>query len=374
MKLSKFDLRKRISIKGNIYEDDYSELLHIINSMSGNIQDNINTEIGNLGILAYDDLVEKARLGTTIIDGGYIRTELLTADNIVAGTLNAGVVSVTNLDAGNIATGELDADFIDVDDLFAENITLTGDIQSDNFSSGVTGWKIDGATDSVEFNDGTITGATIQTGTDGKRVVIDNSVITFWDNSDNSMSLYGEDDLIYTTSSFFCEAALVKGIRIGESLDGDSCPITITKTSADSTIMEFTNLHATKTAVDLLIPGYININSLEIGGTEIINSDKELITCDYKGNSISTTYTAAKCTDASADQTSSHTADDASNYTGNPIDEQYIDSDIARDDELVTTSESTSAPSGGKNSDVHYDTLKEDIYMKIAGTWRMIQL
>ena len=39
------------------------------------------------GDLATLDLVETAQLGTTVIVGGYIKTSLLTADNIIAGTL-----------------------------------------------------------------------------------------------------------------------------------------------------------------------------------------------------------------------------------------------------------------------------------------------
>lgn len=44
------------------------------------------------GDLAYEDMVEKAKLGTTIISGGYIVTDLLTADNIVTGTLTGRTV------------------------------------------------------------------------------------------------------------------------------------------------------------------------------------------------------------------------------------------------------------------------------------------
>lgn len=39
------------------------------------------------GAMAYENLVEKAKLGSTIISGGYIKTDLLTADNIITGTL-----------------------------------------------------------------------------------------------------------------------------------------------------------------------------------------------------------------------------------------------------------------------------------------------
>jgi len=47
----------------------------------------------NAGAMAYEDLVEAAKLGSTIISGGYIRSNLLTADNIVAGTLVVGTAS-----------------------------------------------------------------------------------------------------------------------------------------------------------------------------------------------------------------------------------------------------------------------------------------
>lgn len=44
------------------------------------------------GDLAYEDVVEKAKLGTTIIQGGYIKTDLLTASNITTGTLTGVTV------------------------------------------------------------------------------------------------------------------------------------------------------------------------------------------------------------------------------------------------------------------------------------------
>jgi len=44
------------------------------------------------GDMAYEDLVEASKLGTTIISGGYIKTTLLTATNIVTGTLTGRTV------------------------------------------------------------------------------------------------------------------------------------------------------------------------------------------------------------------------------------------------------------------------------------------
>jgi hypothetical protein len=59
------------------------------------------------GNLAYYNLVRTAMEDETIIVGGYIETSLLTADNIVTGTLYANLVNIVNLNANNISTGTL---------------------------------------------------------------------------------------------------------------------------------------------------------------------------------------------------------------------------------------------------------------------------
>jgi len=73
----------------------------------------INKLESSLGNLAYKDLVEKAELGQTIIEGGHIRADLLTADNIVTGTLqDKQGKSYINLDDGKfgLADGKLTYD------------------------------------------------------------------------------------------------------------------------------------------------------------------------------------------------------------------------------------------------------------------------
>ena len=62
----------------------------------------------------------------------------------------------------------------------------------------------------------------------------------------------------------------------------------------------------------------------------------------------------------------------ADNITSGTLDKDYIDSDIARDTELVDTTESAEPPEGGKNGDVWRWEVNGNIYMKIAGTWRRI--
>ena len=50
-----------------------------------------------LGSLAYKNLVEKAELGTTVISGGYIKSELIEVDAILAGKIGAASITTGNL-------------------------------------------------------------------------------------------------------------------------------------------------------------------------------------------------------------------------------------------------------------------------------------
>lgn len=64
----------------------------------------------DLGDLAFEDAVEKAMLGTTIIQGGYLRTGFVDASRIDTGTLNANQVNIEAKDGANntvIKLGEI---------------------------------------------------------------------------------------------------------------------------------------------------------------------------------------------------------------------------------------------------------------------------
>ena len=68
-------------------------------SMFGSsVQNTINGKVdsSDLGDLAFADKVEKAQLGTTIISGGYIKTELINSDAIVANIANIGGFTIEN--------------------------------------------------------------------------------------------------------------------------------------------------------------------------------------------------------------------------------------------------------------------------------------
>ena len=64
----------------------------------------------DLGDLAFEDAVEKAMLGTTIIEGGYLKTGFVNASRIDTGTLNANQVTIEAKDGDNntvIKLGEI---------------------------------------------------------------------------------------------------------------------------------------------------------------------------------------------------------------------------------------------------------------------------
>ena len=205
-----------------------------------------------LGDLATEDMVELAKLGTTVVSGGYILTSLINATAVVA-----AVANITHtLTIGNAST--------------------SGTIQSYGFVSGSTGWQISKSGFEVnngDINGGTITGATVQTGTNGQRVVMDSSKLTFWDSSNNDIDLYGYDDAIYTPGEIVAALGLYtdadmqsSGIILGLAEDSQSKPVYFSKGDTDNTIT-LVNLHATDTEVNLVVPGDIQGEHKAADGT-----------------------------------------------------------------------------------------------------------
>lgn len=82
--------------------------------LDSSTQSTINNKVstGTLGSLAYQSLVEQAQLGTTIIQGGYIRSELITASRITTGEMSAnrivgGTIRGASLRLSDSAIGAL---------------------------------------------------------------------------------------------------------------------------------------------------------------------------------------------------------------------------------------------------------------------------
>lgn len=83
-----------------------------------------------LGTLAYDDVVEIAKLGETVIVGGYLLTELLDAEAI-----KADIVQTTDLNADRITSGTIDTERLDADSIIAE-IVQVADLNANKITSG----------------------------------------------------------------------------------------------------------------------------------------------------------------------------------------------------------------------------------------------
>jgi ribosomal protein S17 len=119
-----------------------------------NAKNYADAKVADLGDMAYQDVVELAKLGTTVIEGGYINSSLLTADNIVTGTLDASNIVVTNLSADSITAGTLDTNRVGDNTIAAIKLQLDswysveekpGLILSQRFGEGFTtdanNWK-----------------------------------------------------------------------------------------------------------------------------------------------------------------------------------------------------------------------------------------
>lgn len=89
----------------------------------------IKLEKGNKGTdwsESPQDKIEKAKLGNTIIQGGYIAADLLDIAAIRAGTVTAAYINTLQLDAASIKTGKFSADRLELGSIFITPGQVTG--------------------------------------------------------------------------------------------------------------------------------------------------------------------------------------------------------------------------------------------------------
>ena len=99
--------------------------------ISGTINNNNNAFAQRLGYLSYADMVSKATAGQTIINGGYLRGELIEANSITAGQIDAyaitgkqitgGTINGTDINGVRITGAIIKASFID----YTSNLALS---------------------------------------------------------------------------------------------------------------------------------------------------------------------------------------------------------------------------------------------------------
>ncbi len=144
--------------------------------------------IEGLGDMAYEDAVEKAKLGTTIIDGGYLKTGFVDASRIDTGTLNAARVSIgstSSFDSGYDPSTKLASG--DVGDLAFENLVEEAKLGSTIIDGGYIKSSLLTADNIIT---GTLTGRTIRTAaTNNARVAMLGATDTLeWITSSNNIS------------------------------------------------------------------------------------------------------------------------------------------------------------------------------------------
>lgn len=132
------------------------------------LREQVEQQLLNLGDLAYEDQVQLAMLGETIIIGGFLRTELIAANSIVGDKIASNAITTRHIQAGTIT-----ADKLDVQTLSAISADL-GEVTS-----------------------GTITGALIRTNTANDRIELGNNVLQVHSGANKSMEIYKNVILFY---------------------------------------------------------------------------------------------------------------------------------------------------------------------------------
>ncbi|MDC2233490.1 interleukin-like EMT inducer domain-containing protein [Bacteroides thetaiotaomicron] len=92
---------KKIDFTGQVtFNSLNSDLQSTINDKASNSQ--LTTLRNSLKDMAYQDMVTLAKLDTTIVEGGHIKTSLIDANAIVTGALVADRISTTNITTGKL--------------------------------------------------------------------------------------------------------------------------------------------------------------------------------------------------------------------------------------------------------------------------------
>jgi len=106
-----------------------------INDISNETKDELNEEVAYLmGYDSYNDLMDEALMGSTIIRGGYINTDLIQTGAIVAGHIASKTITSNEIKAGAITATEIEAHAIDASKIISETITAD-EIASDTITA-----------------------------------------------------------------------------------------------------------------------------------------------------------------------------------------------------------------------------------------------
>lgn len=120
---------------------------------------------GTLGDMAFEDQVELAKLGATVVSDGYLQTILINAASIKAGTIDAARIAAGTITADKIKARSIDTDQIAIGGVTSTNLGSGSVIDIKIGSGAVSGSKIAaGAISANHIAAGAVTAAKIAAG------------------------------------------------------------------------------------------------------------------------------------------------------------------------------------------------------------------
>lgn len=223
--------------------------------------------VGTATFLKPNDLGEN---GTTIIDGGRIKTGTLSADTIHGGTIDATNVTIKNLDADQITSGEITAKHINADGLkitngtYSGTLSVGGTVASPNF-------KVD-ANGNVVMNGNINLNGSISWGNND---VLTGAADVYEILSENSRfgCFYGENGSLYINASYIQSGVIdadyidVDGIITANNLLTKSGEFSgHLNVESGSRCNIFTTIYLNNTSTYFLSSHQSNLNNLTVTG------------------------------------------------------------------------------------------------------------
>lgn len=206
----------QINLKGLV---TFEGLNSVVKDKINNAESTANKAKDIIDNWAKDAIVE----GTTTINGGYIKTQTITTNQLAVedifatGSAVMNIINAQQINADRITSGTIDAKFLSVYGLRVlqqstdletlsiteqGDITMRGSVESYNYVAGKTGWSIRNDGD-AEFNDVTVRGSVItndggivSSGGSGRNLLYD----TAFSSGKVNSSYYGQRGNIYTYS------------------------------------------------------------------------------------------------------------------------------------------------------------------------------
>ena len=105
---------------GDYLDNDSTDIAGLQGDVSS-----IESTISSLGNMAYEDLVEKAKLGTTVISGGYIVSSLLLASDIIAKVATVDSLAALKSTLGTVSSAKFTGS-VQIADIYSQSWGLYG--------------------------------------------------------------------------------------------------------------------------------------------------------------------------------------------------------------------------------------------------------